>query len=153
MADRIVVMNAGRVEQEGSAKDLYERPQTLFVASFLGSPPINLFDGQAANGEIRVREATLKLAGAASGDVVLGIRPESWHVSARGASARIVATEPLGREVMYSAESALGLLHFIEAGAEARHREGENVSLAFHPEGALLFDKASGRRLDARIAS
>ena len=47
MADRIVVMNAGRVEQEGAAKDLYERPETLFVASFIGSPPINLFDGHA----------------------------------------------------------------------------------------------------------
>src|SRR5437763_7726725 len=77
MADRVVVMNGGRVEQEGTAKDLYERPQTLFVASFVGSPPINLFDGHVADGEIKVREATLKLAGGASGDVVLGLRPES----------------------------------------------------------------------------
>ena len=84
MADRIVVMNGGRVEQEGTAKDLYERPQTLFVASFVGSPPINLFDGHVADGEIKVREATLKLAGAASGDVVLGLRPESLHVNATG---------------------------------------------------------------------
>jgi inositol-phosphate transport system ATP-binding protein len=146
MADRIVVMNAGRVEQEGTAKDLYERPQTLFVASFVGSPPINLFDGHAADG-------MLKLAGSASGDVVLGIRPESLHVNATGAPARILAVEPMGREVLYSAEGALGLVHFIEAGAEARHREGENVSLAFSAESALLFDKASGRRLGARIAS
>ena len=47
MADRVVVMNGGRVEQEGAAEDLYERPDTLFVASFIGSPPINLFDGTA----------------------------------------------------------------------------------------------------------
>src|SRR5437763_5200637 len=77
MADRVVVMNGGRVEQEGTAKDLYERPQTLFVASFVGSPPINLFDGHVADGAVKVREATLNLAGAASGDVVLGLRPES----------------------------------------------------------------------------
>src|SRR6266568_9659370 len=63
MADRIVVMNAGRIEKEGTAEDLYERPETLFVASFVGSPPINLFDGRAADGAIKVREAQLRLAG------------------------------------------------------------------------------------------
>src|SRR5438105_4660813 len=112
MADRIVVMNAGRVEQEGTAKDLYERPQTLFVASFVGSPPINLFDGHIADGEIKVREATLKLAGGASGDVVLGLRPESLHVNATGTPATIMAVEPIGSEVLYSAEGTLGRVHF-----------------------------------------
>src|SRR5262245_32581065 len=67
MADRIVVLNAGRVEQEGTAKDLYERPQTLFVAGFVGSPPINLFDGRASDGRIEVRNATLRFAGQAGG--------------------------------------------------------------------------------------
>ena len=67
--------------------------------------------------------------------------------------ARIVAVEPMGREVLYSAEAALGLVRFIEAGAEARHHEGERLALAFSPGDALLFDKASGRRLDARIAA
>jgi inositol-phosphate transport system ATP-binding protein len=153
MADRIVVMNAGRVEQEGTAKDLYERPATLFVAGFVGSPPINLFEGHAADGRIRVREATLKLAGSANGDVVLGIRPESLHVNGTGTPARILAVEPMGREVLYSAEAPLGLVRFIEAGAEARHREGDSVLLAFPPEAALLFDKASGRRLDTRLAA
>jgi inositol-phosphate transport system ATP-binding protein len=153
MADRIVVMNGGRVEQEGTAKDLYERPQTLFVASFVGSPPINLFDGQAADGAIKVQKAVLRFTGAASGDVVLGIRPEGLKVNGSGTPARILAVEPMGREVLYSADSPLGLVHFIEGGAEARHREGENVSLAFSPDDALLFDKASGRRLDARLAA
>ena len=152
MADRIVVMNAGRVEQEGTAKDLYERPGTLFVAGFVGSPPVNLFEGRAADGEIRVGGAALKLAGSASGSVVLGIRPETVQVNAAGMRARVLAVEPMGREVLYSAESALGLVRFIEAGAEARHREGDQVSLAFPPDAALLFDQASGRRLDARIA-
>jgi len=153
MADRIVVMNAGKVEQEGTAKDLYERPQTLFVASFVGSPPINLFDGQAADGAIKVQNATLRMTGPANGNVVLGIRPESLKVNGTGTPATILAVEPMGREVLYSADSALGPIHFIEGGAEARHREGENVSLAFSPEHALLFDKASGRRLDARLAA
>jgi inositol-phosphate transport system ATP-binding protein len=153
MADRIVVMNAGRVEQEGTAKDLYERPETLFVASFVGSPPINLLEGQAADGALKVREATLPLSQSAQGPVLLGLRPECVHANSGGTPARITAVEPMGREVLYSADCALGLVRFLEAGAEARHREGENVALTFASGDALLFDKASGRRLDARIAS
>src|SRR5438876_3296863 len=105
MADRIVVMNAGRVEQEGTARDLYERPETLFVAGFIGSPPINLFDGQAEGGAITVHQAKLPLVGSAAGSVVLGIRPESLHVDPNGTPARVIAVEPMGREVLYTADS------------------------------------------------
>jgi inositol-phosphate transport system ATP-binding protein len=153
MADRIIVMNAGRVEQEGTAKDLYERPETLFVASFVGSPPINLLEGQAADGALKVHEATLPLSQPAQGPVLLGLRPECVHANSGGTPARITAVEPMGREVLYSADCALGLIRFLEAGAEARHREGENVALTFASGDALLFDKASGRRMAARIAS
>ena len=153
MADRIVVMNAGRVEQEGTAKDLYEHPKTLFVASFIGSPPINLFDGVADDGTIKVQDARLPLNGTARGDVVLGLRPENIQVDSTGTPARIIAVEPMGREVLYSADCALGRVHFLEAGAEARHREGDNVALAFSPADALLFDKSNGQRLDARLAA
>jgi inositol-phosphate transport system ATP-binding protein len=153
MADRIVVMNAGKVEQVGSAKDLYERPHTLFVATFVGSPPINLFDGIADGGSLKVRDAQLPYAGPAQGEVVLGIRPESLRVDAVGEPSRIIAAEPMGREVLYAAEGRMGVVRFLEAGADARHREGDNVNLAFPPHEALLFDKASGRRLEARIVN
>jgi len=153
MADRIVVMNAGRVEQEGTAKELYERPATLFVASFVGSPPINLFEGRAVNGSIRVHEATLPLSADVQGAIVLGIRPESVRVTTRGTAARVFAAEPMGREVLYSAESALGVIRFLEAGAAARHREGDSLELAFAPEDTLLFDKGDGRRLEMRLAA
>jgi inositol-phosphate transport system ATP-binding protein len=152
MADRIVVMNAGRVEQEGTAKDLYERPATLFVASFVGSPPINLFEGKPVNGSIKVRQTTLPLAAPGQDEVVLGIRPESVRVASSGTAARVFAVEPLGREVLYSADSALGVVRFLEAGAAARHCEGEDLALAFPIEDILLFDKTSGRRLEMRSA-
>ena len=84
---------------------------------------------------------------------MVGLRPESVRVDARGTPARIIAVEPMGREVLYSAETPLGVVHFLEAGAAARHREGENVALAFAPADALVFDKDSGRRLDARVAA
>src|SRR5881296_2022877 len=69
MADRVVVMNGGRVEQEGAADDLYERPDTLFVASFIGSPPINLFDGNADSSVLNVHEARIPLAESVRGPV------------------------------------------------------------------------------------
>ena len=147
MADRIVVMNAGRVEQEGTARDLYERPATLFVATFIGSPPINLFDGVATGDGIRVRDVNLPLSAAPGGEVVVGIRPESLHANGGGTPARVVAVEPMGREVLYTAESALGTIRFVEAGADARLADGDAVALAWSPRHVLLFDKASGRRL------
>ena len=156
MADRVVVMNAGRIEQEGTAEDLYERPATLFVAGFVGSPPINLFEGQAAEGVVRIGEAQLPLAAPLQGAVVLGLRPEILRVDGSGDSgrttARIIAVEPMGREVLYTADSAFGVIRFLEAGAEPRHREGDTVPLGFPPASALLFDQASGRRLEARVA-
>jgi inositol-phosphate transport system ATP-binding protein len=153
MADRVVVMNGGRVEQEGVAEDLYERPSTVFVAGFIGSPPINFFDGEADGSAIKVHEASIPLADSLRGPVVLGIRPESLRVAAGGTPARITAAEPMGREVLYTAESAFGVIRFLEAGAEPRHREGDNVLLGFAPASALLFDKTSGRRIDARIVA
>src|SRR5436190_3524312 len=108
MADRIVVMNGGRVEQEGTAKDLYERPATLFVASFVGSPPINLLEGQAAGGALKVHEATLSLSQPAQGAILLGLRPESLQVRDGGTPARVTAAEPMGREVLYTADSSFG---------------------------------------------
>ena len=152
MADRVVVMNGGRVEQEGAADDLYERPDTLFVASFIGSPPINLFDGEADGTALKIREASVPLTASMRGPVVLGIRPERLQVAERGTPARISAAEPMGREVLYTADSAFGVVRFLEAGAEPRHREGDNIHLNLPSAGALLFDKSTGRRIDARIA-
>jgi len=152
MADRVVVMNGGRVEQEGAADDLYERPDTLFVASFIGSPPINLFDGEADGAVLKVREASIALMESIRGPVVLGIRPECLQVAEAGTPARVTAAEPMGREVLYTAESSFGVVRFLEPGAEPRHREGDNVRLNVSGARALLFDKSTGRRIDARIA-
>ncbi len=153
MADRIVVMNGGRIEQEGSAKDLYERPATLFVATFVGSPPINLFDATRAGDVLRSGAATLACTGAAAGALTLGIRPECLRTGGAGMPATVVAVEPMGREVLYTAEGALGTIRFMEAGAEAAHRAGDEVALAFAGPDALLFDRASGQRVDGRVTS
>ncbi len=71
----------------------------------------------------------------------------------RGTAARVTAAEPMGREVLYTADSDFGLIRFLEAGAEPRHREGDSVHLHIPPASALLFDKASGRRIGARMSA
>ena len=152
MADRVVVMNGGRVEQEGAADDLYERPDTLFVASFIGSPPINLLDGEAEGKVLKVREASISLTASMSGPIVVGIRPECLQVAETGTAARVTAAEPMGREVLYTAESSFGVVRFLEAGAEPRHREGDSVRLNLPGASALFFDKSNGRRIDSRVA-
>ena len=77
MADRIVVMRAGRLEQAGPPLELYDRPQNAFVAGFVGSPAMNLLPGQAGGGQVRLAgDLTLPLDSAALGAVIYGIRPE-----------------------------------------------------------------------------
>src|SRR6266568_6154045 len=115
MADHIVVMNGGRIEQQGTAKDLYERPNTLFVASFVGSPPINLYDAEARGDVLAVHDAELPLSSPLQGSVVFAIRPESLQAGTSGMPATIVAVEPMGREVLYTADSPVGLIRFLQA--------------------------------------
>src|SRR5215213_1139181 len=102
MADRVICMSKGKIEQIGTAEDLYHRPDSLFVAGFIGSPPINLFKGQASNGNVVVGEAILATSRDASGDVVLGIRPEAVRLGEGPFTGRVEDREPHGRETIYN---------------------------------------------------
>ena len=154
MADRVVVMNGGRVEQEGAAEDLYEQPEHAVRRELH-----RLAADQPVRWQRRRRRAQRARRAHSAGDAraaapsSLGLRPESVQVADGGTPARITAAEPMGREVLYTADVALGVIRFLEAGAEPRHREGDNVALAFAPADALLFDKESGRRLDSHVAA
>ncbi|MBV8393540.1 MAG: ABC transporter ATP-binding protein, partial [Alphaproteobacteria bacterium] len=144
MADRIICMSKGRIEQIGTADALYRTPDSLFVAGFIGSPPINLVEAVAGSGTIAAGEERLEGANGASGKVVLGIRPEAVRLGGGWLKARVGDLEPHGRETLYHLESKLGLLRALEPG-DARFRMGEEVSFAV--DGMLLFDQASGRRI------
>jgi len=145
MADRVVCMNAGRVEQTGSAEDLYLRPETLFVAGFIGSPPMNLIPAAVQGGGMVAGGVRLRVAGH-EGPATLGIRPELLGVGGAGLGATVSHVEPMGRETLYSAETALGLVRFLEATSRPRWRTGEAVKLGFAPEDTLIFN-AEGNRV------
>ncbi|MCJ8140837.1 ABC transporter ATP-binding protein [Falsirhodobacter halotolerans] len=155
MADRIICMNAGRIVQIGTPDDLYRRPADLFVAGFIGTPPMNLLQGQARGTALSLGAGHLHLNRPHDGTVTFGVRPEDITLSAPGRTAiggEIALIEPLGREVFYRVASPFGTLHVLEAGEVPRHRIGDRVALAFDPARSLVFDDA-GLRRDGLTAS
>jgi multiple sugar transport system ATP-binding protein len=156
MADRIAVMNAGIVEQFGTPTELYDSPANLFVASFLGSPTINLFDGrvrrQGERAEIGLGDdVRLDLppgrAVANDAEVVCGIRPEALRIDGQGQiRARVTLVEMMGPNYQITAEVA-GRQVCLSLDRDRRVASGDVMPLGFDPGSVHLFDKKTGARL------
>ena len=140
MADRIICMSKGKIEQVGSPEDLYLRPASLFVATFIGAPPINVFDGEVADGKIKVGEMALESLGPVNGGVKLGIRPEHFRFGDQGMKGRVDQIEPMGRETLYIVESPLGAVRVLDPGTVITHAIGAEVRVGFDESSPLLFD-------------
>jgi multiple sugar transport system ATP-binding protein len=152
MADRIVVMHDGIVEQIGPPLELYDRPDNLFVAGFIGSPAMNFVPGKVrANGHLVFATETgltIPLTGAPAGTegrpLILGIRPEHFDLAPDGLPAEVVVVEPTGSETMLA----------VRAGGQdltcvLRERVGERPGETIHlrPNRVHFFDAETGRRL------
>ena len=142
MAERIICMRAGRIEQVGPPDDLYLRPKSLFIASFIGSPPVNLIRGEAKNGAVRAGPVLFPFNGA-PGAVTIGLRPEHLRFAEAGLRGRIAQIEPMGREILYVVETDAGHVRVLEHGSTAARAAGEPVSIGFSPDHSLVFDTAS----------
>ncbi len=153
MADKIVVMQAGRIEQIGAPLELFDRPANVFVAAFIGSPSMNLLRGKVAaggKGAIEVAGVELPIPDTmtvtAGQDVIYGIRPEHFDLSPDGFPAQIKVVEPTGSETMV-------FLRFGEQEIVSLFRErhdfqpGQTLNLKPRVQAAHLFDPATGRRL------
>lgn len=147
MADRIICMRDGSIEQIGSADDLYLRPSSLFVAGFIGSPPINLIDGIVEDGSLRAGSGTLEISGAEPGEVTLGLRPEHLRFNSSGLAGRVTQIEPMGREILYVVDTEIGTLRVLEGGSTAAHRIDEQVNLEYSKENSLVFKRDTGSRM------
>ncbi|MBV8094306.1 MAG: sn-glycerol-3-phosphate ABC transporter ATP-binding protein UgpC [Acetobacteraceae bacterium] len=150
MADKIVVMNSGNVEQTGAPLELYDRPANLFVAGFIGSPAMNLIKGRIEDGAFRGEGGiTLPLpdgAGAVGRPVIYGIRPEHFQIRADGLPATVHVVEPTGSETQVMAH--LGGMPIMCAFRERiTAGPGETIRIAPAPGTAHLFDLATGQRL------
>jgi multiple sugar transport system ATP-binding protein len=156
MADKIVVLNGGHVEQIGSPLELYDTPKNRVVASFFGSPSMNLLDGEitAAEGrsvQVSLGDATLEIQGPdglkAGRKISLGVRPEHLRLADSGLPAKVRVVEPTGSEihVVFQFQG-----QEITAVFKERHKlaPGDMVQLAVDPAQAHLFDGETGTRLE-----
>ncbi len=101
ISDMIVVMKLGVVQQIGEPQEVYDNPTNLFVAKFLGTPPINVFSGKVAGGKLYIGEdAVLEIAGVADQEVTVGIRPEGFELAEDGKlRCQLSNVEVMGRDV------------------------------------------------------
>ena len=151
LADRVVVMNGGRVEQVGPPLELYDRPGSLFVAAFIGSPPMNFLEGTVNEaGELVLDDgAALAIPGGGlrSGQrVTVGIRPEHFELAAEGWPASVSVVEPTGSETQIMTRMGEHALRVLIRG-RTELVPGAPVKLAVSSEHVHLFDVASGKRL------
>jgi multiple sugar transport system ATP-binding protein len=148
MADKIVVMNAGRVEQFGAPLDLYDRPANPFVAGFIGSPSMNFIEGQLTPNGFAAKGVVLPLPpGPISGDAIYGIRPEHFELVSDGLPATVMLVEPMGSETQVT--MTLGEHQVIGVFRERLRAEpGATIHVAPQLNAVHLFDAASGKRLN-----
>jgi len=152
MADKIVVMHAGHVEQIGAPLDLYDRPTNLFVAGFIGSPSMNFLPGRVTGGQFQAGDIAWPLpqAGgfpAEDAPTVYGIRPEHLRLAAGGIPAMVQVIEPTGSETHVIAR--VGDVPVMCAFRERLSaRPGETISIMPDLASAHLFSQETGRRLN-----
>jgi multiple sugar transport system ATP-binding protein len=159
MADTIAVMNNGVIEQLASPREIYDRPASMFVADFIGSPAMNFleFRGALAPGadSVALDGATVAIPPAREAtpdtDLVLGIRPEHIRLSdASPIRAEVFGVEYLGTTQIVTLTTKRGVLK-ARLPSDARADVGETVGLSFKPEKLTVFEKASGRALKSAL--
>ena len=142
LADRIVILNHGRIEQIGTPEEVYDTPATVFVAGFIGAPPMNLLPAEALPDHSARR------------GVLVGVRPEHliWHggpssaTSAPFLSGRATVVEPLGSDTLVSLDVA-GTAVIARLAPRLVRKAGEEVALSADPANIHYFDRATGARL------
>ncbi len=146
MADRIVIMKDGVIQQVGTPSEVYHSPVNTFVARFIGAPAMNMLKGAGEAGQVRIGPAALPWAGLSTGrPVLLGVRPEDLTLVEGEAliEGRVAVREPLGHEALLYVETPLG-----EVVAKADGRSppalGAAVRLNARPETLHLFDAETG---------
>jgi multiple sugar transport system ATP-binding protein len=159
MADRIAVMNHGVVDQIGSPQEIYDRPLTMHVAGFIGSPAMNFLDLHTS---LRIGQRSVRLNGDSipvpevhedreDAQLALGVRPE--HISLvpeGGVRAQVFGTEYLGTSQVVTLDTAHGRVK-ARVPSSVPVRQGDRVGLRFRDDRLVLFDTASGTALRSEL--
>ena len=154
LADRVVVMNAGVVQQLGTPTEIYDRPANTFVASFIGSPAMNLIDGHLSDGMFRADGIAVPVQGQALGPVTLGFRAEDVQVVDTPAqmSAPVYSMELLGDATLVSVRIGAALVS-VRAHKDFRAGIGAPLHVAIPADKVHLFDATTGIRKTALPAA
>ena len=152
ISDMIVVMKLGVVQQIGAPQDVYDNPVNLFVAKFLGTPPINVFDGAVKDGKLYIaEEAVLDVAGVADQEVTVGIRPEGFVLDENGPlTCKLSSVEVMGRDVSIVSENAASQNPVIRSIINADNKvdvTAENVKYALKAHKVFIFNKETEERI------
>jgi ABC-type sugar transport system ATPase subunit len=142
LADRVVVLDRGRIQQVGTPEELYQQPANRFVASFIGSPSMNLFEAELNNGTFSLAGVRYDTQIAASGRVTIGIRPEALRIES-GTRASVSWIEALGAHFLVGLK-----LDEIALTALVRSRPAaDRLEILIDPADIHVFDKESGKNL------
>jgi multiple sugar transport system ATP-binding protein len=148
MADRIVVLRDGHIEQVGAPLELYQTPANVFVAGFIGSPAMNILEATLRDGQIEVAGTTVGVSTSGKGDgpVLLGVRPENILRDASGHPAQVLVVEPTGPET-FVILNVFGQELVATLRDETIPSPGETLNIAFQPGKLHVFDPGTGWRL------
>jgi multiple sugar transport system ATP-binding protein len=158
MGDKIVVMNHGVIEQFGKPQDVYDKPATMFVAEFIGSPCMNFlrFHGNVQSGSksIKLQQQSLSIPQTREpfeGDLAFGVRPEHIRLSDKAEyRGEVKATEYLGTTQIVTLKTAHGVVK-ARTTADQVARVGETIGLEFNGKTITLFDSQTGRALRSEL--
>ena len=147
LAHRIAIMSAGELQQVGTPDEVYDHPANLFVAEFIGSPPMNILPARQDGDTLVVagswRIPLPALTAATGGELAVGLRPEGIALAAEGQPAEVVAVEPLGSEVIVDVRVGDQALK-VRAAPDVRPAAGSTVHLRADPAAVRIFDRTSG---------
>ena len=152
ISDIIVVMKQGRVQQIGKPQDVYDSPDNLFVAKFLGTPPINVFDGQVRAQKLYIgKDCVLEVKGVADRDVFVGIRPEGFLLKEDGAFVcKRKGIEVMGRDISVVSTNEASLNSTIRSIISSENKVDTGsaaVRFDLRPKKVFLFDKETEERI------
>ena len=148
MADRIVIMKDGRIQQVGTPSDVYRSPANVFVAQFIGAPSMNLIEGDAADGRVALSSGGSVALDGGRGAVLVGVRPDDLRPVAGEAliEGRVTVAEPLGPETLIYVDTAAGEI-IAKADGRSPPAVGAAVRLGADLRDLHLFDRGTGMAL------
>ncbi len=147
MADKVILMREGQIEQVGTPGDLYETPATTFTASFIGTPPMNLVNlEETGGGAVLAGTSGPVVAGNGRGKWILGVRPEDISLNeGNGIRAEVVSCDYLGADTIVAA-SCQGQEVLVRTAGRCPLTSGDAVTLTWSPSAAHVFDADTGKR-------